>query len=528
MNPNTEKQTWATLCFLLPFLLYITSTPFNTLAFADAAEFSLVSFLGSIAHPPGTPSYVLLSWLWTKLLSPFSLGDIFINKIFTVFSSSFACVFLYLTLVEIIRSLKINTLSERTIFRISALGSILFATWSTTWYWSNTVEVYAFQNLALSIFWFGLFNFYFHKKTFYLWLASLGGGLAMANHYFSFVLFVPFIPLFFIPDVFSGTQPNSITPKNKKIPVRKKENLLTLYFKSLFSRSLLTFGVTTLGIGFLFYGWMYYRAHEIFPFEFGNPDTLSRWWFHFTGGPYMKAFDGAKLAKNIFSLNTPYFFWIFVHQFELFIPWLLLGTGFLFFNKKFVLPVFCFLYLGIILFIVLRSKNSTGDGDAYLLPGLYLLSIITGVGLAYTSVKKLFFWLVWLLLPFQIILNRTRADRFGFNVSESIMHHLDVSAPKNSIVLIADWTTVMQYYYYRVAENFRPDLVVLNYDIKFTNYQMIRELYPEFYKKFEKTYMNFIHGLSAEHPQQIFNTGCDLSTPLLTKLFSDMIIRLKE
>jgi hypothetical protein len=92
------------------------------------------------------------------------------------------------------------------------------------------------------------------------------------------------------------------------------------------------------------------------------------------------------------------------------------------------------------------------------------------------------------------------------------MKTLDESAPKNSVILVADWTLVSEYYYYRIAENFRPDLVVLNYDLKFTNYNIIKIMYPDFYKLIQPEYDKFVIELANAHPQQIYNTGCDLST----------------
>ena len=80
------------------------------------------------------------------------------------------------------------------------------------------------------------------------------------------------------------------------------------------------------------------------------------------------------------------------------------------------------------------------------------------------------------------------------------MELLDASAPRNSVVIISDWTTVIQYYYYRIAENFRPDLTVLNYDIKFTHFRILPILYPAFYTKIQPEYDGFIEALRSEHP----------------------------
>ena len=98
----------------------------------------------------------------------------------------------------------------------------------------------------------------------------------------------------------------------------------------------------------------------------------------------------------------------------------------------------------------------------------------------------------------------------------------------NSTILIADWTTVIQYYYCRIADHFRPDLIVLNYDLKFTNYKILPAVYPEYYKEIKPEYDHFIELLGASHPQEIYNTGCSLDTPELLNAFDSVIVKMKE
>jgi hypothetical protein len=129
------------------------------------------------------------------------------------------------------------------------------------------------------------------------------------------------------------------------------------------------------------------------------------------------------------------------------------------------------------------------------------------------------------LVVVQILWNFPLDDKRQLDVSKSLMKSLDESAPKNSVILISDWTLVAQYYYYRIAENFRPDLVVLNYDFKFTNYKLLPIMYPEFYKLIKPEYDNFVQQLGTVNPQQIYNTGCDLSTPELGKAYTDLFLK---
>lgn len=108
------------------------------------------------------------------------------------------------------------------------------------------------------------------------------------------------------------------------------------------------------------------------------------------------------------------------------------------------------------------------------------------------------------------------------------MHTLDYSTPPGALVIIADWTTVAQYYYYRIAENFRTDLIVLNYDLKFTHKDILPTLYPDFYQYIKKEYDDFIHLLIKYHPHQAYNTGCTLDNILLSNAFRDLTFKMQE
>src|SRR6185369_1313679 len=191
------------------------------------AEFATVIKQGSNAHPPGFPAYVFLGMMWDKVISIFSHHTVFILNLFSITVSSLASVFYYKTIRTILNhTFENNLLLFKNDF-IAAITALCFATELTTWTWSNTIEVYAFQLFAMSLLLFGLVHFNFTGKKFYIFLASVGFAFGLSNHHLTVILFAPFIPFFFFPGLFSFTK--SIQKDNRKKVKAVKKNLLNDY-----------------------------------------------------------------------------------------------------------------------------------------------------------------------------------------------------------------------------------------------------------------------------------------------------------
>ena len=250
------------LSFFIPLICFLYTSS-HSLMFDDAAEFALVIKLGSIAHPPGTPSYILFGFLWTKLTALFSLN---ITDSLTLFSSlciSFSSLLLYMTFKTI--SLKLPVKEDLKSKLICCICSIGFATASTTWSWANTVEVYSFQVLALSITLFGLINYHFNRNNISIIVTAAGISLGLGNHHLTMVLFLPFVPLFFLNTVFIYS-----TKSDKKKKIKNENNSFLKQLFSIFKmqKFWLLIGLTLL-MTFGFYCWMFLRAQHEYLFMFG-------------------------------------------------------------------------------------------------------------------------------------------------------------------------------------------------------------------------------------------------------------------
>lgn len=523
MKTSLRSGLFGILCFLYPFVIYFV-TQSSSLMFDDAAEFATVIRLGSIAHPPGFPAFILIGMGWDFLLSFFSDHFVFNLNLLSIFLSSVAAFLFYKTILAILtqNESKNNTLKNE----MAAAASVLsFAAGVTTWTWSNTVEVYAFQLVAMSLLLYGLVKHHFTKKSAFLLVASLGYGLALSNHHLTIILFTPFIPFFFMPQFFTSTVQYPFKADKKKRENKETESFLKAYFNALKLASLWKMASVAILVMVGCYLWMFWRAQQDYPFMFGQPDSLSKILYHMTGGSYSKNLETT--SQTIFLSRIPYFLQLTFFQFLFFFPLLLLGFARMI-RIKLIKLVWMIVAYFMFLFIYQINNNQWENTDAYMLLPFLVLSIGVAFGVSgwYDQLKLKFVLPILILL--QTAYNFNKCDRREYNISESLMHLLDVSSPPNSIIIVADWSLVMQYYYSRIVENFRPDLIVLNQDIKFNHYKVIRVLYPEFYKSIQIEYDRFIDELSKEHPEQITNTGCDLTTIDLMSRFHSLISKIES
>jgi hypothetical protein len=517
MKLSARDLPFILLSFIVPFVLFVLTSS-HSLMFDDAGEFALVIKLGSIAHPPGTPSYILAGRIWLFITEIFHMNVIDSLNMFSSLAISFSSVLLFLSF-RVITKFLCNKISTLHLF-ICSLIAISFGTAATSWAWANTVEVYSFQVLTIAIAFTGFVYYNFYRKPLWIFIAALGLGSGLGNHHLTMILFLPFTPLFFLDDFFI---PRKQEDKKKKTKSREA-SLLIKYFRVLKTKPFLSLTGLTAVITLFFYGWMFYRAQGVYPFMFGKPDTLSELYYHMSGGVYAKNITGT--SGSIMSSRIPFFLKLTFLQLFTFFPLFIAGIVFMF-RRKLSAMLWTILLFFFFLFVYQVNNNQWSSTDAYMLLPFFILTIAVFYGAVIYADKIKAQYLLPLLLILQVFYNYPSHNRKTYPVSESLMDLLDKSAPKNSVIIISDWTTVIQYYYYRIVENFRPDLVVLNYDIKFTHYLILPTLYPDYYKKIKPEYDNFIRELTIAHPHQAVNTGCDLSTVPLSNAFKVLLSKME-
>jgi hypothetical protein len=517
---SIQKFAAGILCFVIPLVLYwITAS--ESLGFADAAEFALVVNLAGIAHAPGFPAYILSGWLWTQLAHMFEADAIRSLVLYSAICTAAATVLLYLSILKILEE-RNSSASKNTV--IASVSAISFALGATTWFWSNCIEVYAFHLLAMSMSVMGLIYYHFHRNPWFLIFVSIGLGLGLGNHHLTMILFLPFIPFFFMDNLFKRKQVVTESRNSKKKEV--KESAIESFVKVLVSKNFLLLAGSTAVITSGFYLWMFVRAGAELPFKFGNPDNFERLIYHLTGGAWIKTTK--KSVEGLWQLRMPYFSALVLWQYLFFLPFLFAGIFAVVKSKMFrLLAVLCGYYL--IVQVYQLRIDQTSDTDAYMLLPFFMGSFLVAFGIDIVSRKNnIILWILPIVLIAQGLLVFPKTDKRDYNISETLLRELDRSAPPNSIVLIADWTLVIQYHFNRIVNNFRPDLVVLNYDLKFTNYKIVPTLYPEFYHQIQAEYDDFIFKLGQAHPQEIYNTGGTFDTPEIFSAYSAVIKKMRS
>ncbi len=519
MNKSTLLKTlFAFLAFAISFGLF-WFTRSDSLGFADAGEFAVVTKLGSVAHGPGFPSYIYLGWLWSSILSLFSSSHFMHIMLFSITSTDVACSLLYLTVFGILKRTYPN-LEELYQHLIALCSALAFASGFTAWYWANNVEVYAFHVFTFALMVYGAIAFNKSRATKDLIIGAIGLSLGLANHHLTTILFIPFLFLFAGRDVFAAPVVNKPGAKKKKVDRKASEITILSFIRS---RQFGIFMAVTFVTTTFFYALMMVRASVDLPFKFGQPDNLNRFFFHVSGGAWMN--KTLENSEGIVGMRFPYFTWLLARQYGLFLVFIVAGLIELF-RKGWGRMAWAIIGFFVLLQFYQLRLDQTGDSDAYMLLPYFALALAIPFGVGWLMERsKQAVAILPVLVIVQMLWNFPLDVKRQLDVSKSLMKSLDESAPKNSVILISDWTLVAQYYYYRIAENFRPDLVVLNYDFKFTNYKLLPIMYPEFYKLIKPEYDNFVTQLGIVNPQQIYNTGCDLSTPELGKAYTGLFLK---
>ncbi|MBL7924828.1 MAG: DUF2723 domain-containing protein [Bacteroidia bacterium] len=514
MNRFLYRRAGAFLTLVLSMAITLSNANFGVLGFADAAEFALLSELAGIAHAPGFPAYILLSKGFTLLTGMIGVEHIASLVLFSALCMGLASLLLYHSVMILLKH-SFGELKESQLHFIAVCSALSPVCGATLWHWSHSVEVYSLQVLFTAMVFYGLcLREDGEKNKGMIWTAT-GFALGLANHHLTMFLLAPFIALLW---------PGGWL--KKKTAVKKNQPAAGIDWTELRGTDAGRTLLLSTAVLLLCYGWMYFRASARLDFAFGSPDTLDRLFYHLRGGAWLT--NTQAVVKGIAAMRLPYFARISFEQFFLSGIFMLMGVLYLATSKRHRLWIsVCAYYL--ILFLYQLRIDQTADTDAYLCTPFFLLGALVPFGMARLCTwhpKAQYALPLFVIIPFFV--NFQKTDLRDFDLSTALLRDLDRSAAPGSIVIIADWTNIINYNYARLSQGFRKDLCVLNYDLKFTHHDLFRRNYPDVYKAVAPAYDHYIAMLERYHPEEIYNTGCTLDQPDLLKAYLQLIAGLQN
>ncbi len=415
------EKIYTTLAFFIPFVAYALTTPKDLtkgIFGSDSGELITASITGGVSHPPGYPTWLILSRAFAQL----PIGQTLAHRynFFSVVCMSLAMLVLYLTVRKALGN-------DTPTASITPLVSVLTVAFGLT-VWSQAVitEVYALNALMVCVTLFLLATIEFEQPPSWLiGLAGLTAGIAATTHLTSVFL----LPL-------------ALLVCRKRLPT-----------------------VFLFGLGFIVglspFLLIFLRAGSASPIVWGTPGTLSGWWWLISGEIY-RANVLAKSAAEVVDRVRPFIRFSGLSP-ELLIPigaimGLILGIGDEEHKSRNLFSIGCLTTA--LCYAVYALSYGTGDWRVFLMPINLFLALPLAVGI------QQFNW--WgLLLPILMVMANLPAvlDAQSDSVRAEGMRVME-EAPQNAILLTnGKDDTLFPIWYFRYAEEHRPDTVVVDYNM---------------------------------------------------------------
>jgi len=513
------------LIALAAFLIYVlTLAP--TVTFIDSGELAAVTSILGIAHPTGYPLFTLVGWLFTKL--PISESEIYkVNLMSAVFCSVGVFMFFKVLVFVLgqcarqdsrlgIKQAELNKkrdkgrgtgktarpqqLDKLFVLSAAAFGTLALAFSDTYWSQAVAVEVYSLHCLLIiSVMYLFLKAIVstdtsgatiqnpepikhqlpkarprvirFLTRERYRLLFAFALGLSFSNHMTTILLAPAFLYLYF---AVQGIGRDAF----------KKILLMVIPFL----------------LGLSFYLYLPIRASQNPPLNWGNPTTLERFLWHFSGKQYrVWIFESTEAAAKQFK----YFLGALPKEFAYFpLLFATLGLRKLFREQRRLFYFTLLLFVGCVAYAI---NYDIHDIDAYFLLSYITVALWTGLGvnqvfpwLKTPDVRNLIAGLLILSALVVLISNYREADESeNYLVEDYTMNILDSIQP-NGILLSFQWDYfVSSSLYFQFVKNVRRDVVVIDKELlrRSWYFNQLRTNYPWLVEKSQSEINAFLKEL---------------------------------
>ncbi|MBL7183835.1 MAG: DUF2723 domain-containing protein [Anaerolineae bacterium] len=381
-----------------------------------------------IPHPPGFPTYMLISHLFSRL--PLGTLGYRIN-LMSAFLGSLTIAVLYLIILRVIN-----------VPSLAILGSLIFAFSRTFWSQCVVAEVYTLNAFFIAAVILSLFIWEEKRETKYLYLSCFIYAISFGNHLMVAALLPAFI--YFV--------------------------LATDYRVLLNAKHLLTI-LACIALGALQYLYLFIRSYQNAPFLYTNIRTLQHFFFFITLAQHRTKIFDVTLAELV-KLRLPLFLILLSYQFS---PLgLFMGpVGFYRLVKEWAkYAVFFLMLMMVVVFVSLCYKGS--ETYAYLIPFHLVLSI--GLSIAFkwlTTIstnylrsgsvllkrlsKGLLLGLFGVYVCLIFLVNYPIVDQSNSTFYDAFTRAVIENVESHSLILSPGWDWTGYYLYHLLGEERRPN-----------------------------------------------------------------------
>lgn len=505
---------------LFVFLIYlVTLAP--SIVHIDSGELAAVQLTLGIAHPTGYPLYTMLGYLFS--LIPLPVTDIYqLNLLAAIYCAAGVSIFVY-TIDFILRNLEkfkkeikkketpakqkrkkkkkdekeesiINIteiISDKIIIFVSVASGLFLAFSRTYWFQSTSVEVYSLHILLLSLILLTLIKAYVKKdsepgKIFKReWIIfAIPLALGFTNHLTTLLVLPAVAYLYFEKYGFNKT------------------SLLRIALMLLFFFPVLI----------LVYLYLPIRAASEPVLNWGNPVDYERFMRHVSGKQYQVWFFASiESAKKQFL----YFLSQYPVEFGITLVLMVMGVVETYLKRK------KFFIFGSILFLftVLYSINyEIVDIDPYFLLAFFATAMFAAFGLLRISrmikeenkTLQVLSIVTLLALFVQFYLNYKNVDQSDVYTYQDYTKTILNTVPENSILFSYQWDYfVSGSYYYQFAEDFRPDVAVIDKELlrRSWYYPQLENSYPGIFKNIKDETETFTEVVKPFERDEDYNAA---------------------
>lgn len=460
----------ALLVSLVAFVVYLrTLAP--TVSFIDSGELAAVACTLGIAHPTGYPLFTLLGWFFSKL--PVAAEEIVRLNLM----SAFLCATGVFVFYHLIHSVLTGVFSRSSAIKfrkkenlpvavsLSSTGASLLLAFSET-YWSQAVaiEVYSLHVFFLSVVIFSFLKAVYNNEWnvageerssahwWYIFAFTLG--LAFTNHMTTILLAPGLLYLYFSTQGFDATSWRRI------------------------SRMAIPFLA-----GLSVYLYLPVRAAQSPILNWGNPATLEKFLWHWTGKQYrVWIFSSTEAAGR----QLKYFADALPVEFA-YIGLILacIGIVFLFRGSRKIAISVLLLFFGCLFYSI---NYDIHDIDSYFLLAYVCVALLAGAGiLGFYSVlhervnSAILNTLVVVLCLMPVFFHYERIDESENYLVEDYTKNMFASMEPNALVLSYQWDYwVSASYYYQFVKHQRPDIAVVDKELlrRSWYFKQLEQSYP--------------------------------------------------